>query len=160
MNSTGTLKQKVDRILGTSPDLDPRHDIGWPTILVATVDPGIHRGLAELFLSFRINAIWSKSVDAAKNFLAKEKVTACLCGFWLQDGTYRELVQHLRRERGEIPVIIVSAPACPHKFRDYLAAVNIGAHDFLSHPYRMCDLERMLRQRFRKSIGMPPTEDL
>jgi hypothetical protein len=57
-------------------------------------------------------------------------------------------------------VIIVSAPTCPHEYRDYLAAMNIGAHDFLCHPYRKCDLERMLRLSLRENSGMPPTESL
>lgn len=160
MNSNVTLKERVDGILGKRRDLDVEHAPEWPAVLVATVDPEIQRGLTELFLSFRINAIWSKSVETAKTLLAKEKITACLCGFWLEDGTYRELIRHIRRERVEIPVIIVSAPTCTHEYRDYLAAMNIGAYDFLCHPYRKCDLERILRLRFRKNSGMPLSEGL
>ena len=158
MNSTGTLNERVDGILGKRSNWDVGQASGWPTVLAATMDPEIQGGLTEIFQSFRLNAIWSKSVEAAKNFLAKGKISACLCGFWLQDGTYRELIRHIRSERMEIPVIIVSAPACPHEYRDYLAAMNIGAYDFLCHPYRKSDLERMLRLCFRENSEMPPTE--
>lgn len=113
-----------------------------PTILVATTDQEIRNGLAEVLEEFSLDAIWLQGVEAAKNLLAKQRVSACLCGFWLQDGTYRELVRHIRRERAEIPIIIVSAPACPDQYRDYLAGINV---DFLSHPYRKSDLERMLK---------------
>jgi FixJ family two-component response regulator len=50
----------------------------------------------------------------------------------------------LRRERIDIPAIIVSAPATPHEYRDYLAAMNLGTLDFLSYPYQKSDFERML----------------
>jgi DNA-binding NtrC family response regulator len=145
MNPTVAMKERVEGILRKRSDIDVEHDPGRPNVLVATIDPEIRSGLEELLEAFSLNAIWLKSVEAAKNMLSKESIAVCLCGFWLQDGTYRELVRHVRRERVEIPVIIVSAPACPHEYRDYLAAMNIGALDFLWHPYRKSDLERMLR---------------
>ena len=134
----------------SSPDLERVE--AWSTVLVATSDPAIRSGLSDLFSGFPVNAIWSAGVEAAKSKLAKERIAACFCGFWLQDGTYRELVRHIRRERAEIPVIIVSAPACPDEYRDYLAAMNIGALDFLCHPYRKSELERMLSM----SLAMEP----
>lgn len=114
------------------------------TVLVATIDPAIRSGLAELFQAFHFNTIWLQGVEAAKSKLAKGRIDACLCGLWLQDGTYRELVRHIRRERVDIPVVIVSGPACPEEYRDYLAATKIGALDFLCYPYRKTDLQRML----------------
>lgn len=116
-----------------------------PTILIATVTPEIRNDLNDLLQAFSLNTIWLKGVEAAKNVLAKEKIIACLCGFWLQDGTYRELVRHIRRENMEIPVILVSEPECPHAYRDYLAAMNIEALDFLTHPYKQSELEGMLQ---------------
>src|SRR6202051_3890275 len=116
-----------------------------PTVLIATVDPEIQDGLAGLLEAASINAIWVGSVEDLKIIVAKERIIACLCGFWLQDGTYREVIRHLRRERMDIPAIIVSAPACPQEYRDYLAAMNLGALDFLSYPYQQSDFERMLK---------------
>jgi DNA-binding NtrC family response regulator len=131
-----------------------------PNILIATIDPEIHLGLTELFQSFSLNTIWLRGVGSAKNTLSRQKIAACFCGFWLQDGTYRELVRHIRRERMEIPVIIVSTPACPDEYHDYLSAINLGALDFLSHPYQKSDLEKMLRFAIgsqSESIGDPRT---
>jgi DNA-binding NtrC family response regulator len=145
MNPAVGLKESVEGILGKRSDMNVEDASGRPTVLIVTIDPEIRSGLTELFQAFPLNTIWLKGVEAAKSVLAKERIAACLLGFWLQDGTYRELVRHIRRERVEIPVIIVSAPACPHEYRDYLAAMNIGALDFLYHPYRKSDLERMLR---------------
>jgi hypothetical protein len=47
-------------------------------------------------------------------------------------------------------VIVVCAPSCPQEYRDYLAALNLRAFDFLCHPYRRMDLERILRATISK----------
>src|ERR1700722_3501477 len=121
-----------------------RPTAGKPTVLIATIDPEIRAALAELLEGAAIDAIWVNGVKEFKTVVARERVAACLCGFWLQDGTYREVIRHLRRERLGIPAIIISAPACPQEFRDYLAAMNLGTLDFLSYPYRQADLTQML----------------
>ena len=149
--ATGPKERFEGILLGKKNDVDQVPE--RPTILVATIDPAIRSGLMDLFEGFSLNAIWLKGVEAAKGTLARKKVMACLCGFWLQDGTYRELVRHFRRERVEIPLIIVSAPSCPNEYRDYLTAANLGALDFLSHPYRSSDLERMLRSAMEGTAG-------
>jgi phage tail sheath gpL-like len=61
------------------------------------------------------------------------------------DGTYRDVVRLLKRQPVEIPATIVCEPACPNEYRDYLAALNIRAFDFICHPYRKTDLERILQ---------------
>jgi len=144
MTPTLGLNEGAEIILGKN-DGGSEKTRDLPTILVATIDPDIRAGLTDLFAGFSLNAIWLNTVEAAKEMLAKKKVTACLCSFWLQDGTYRELVRHIRRERLRAPLIIVSAPSCPNDYSEYLAAANLGTLNFLSHPYRRSELERMLR---------------
>jgi hypothetical protein len=116
-----------------------------PTVLVATVDTAITNSMRELLEMYPLRTLWAKGVDEVKSLLARENVAACFCGFWLVDGTYRDVVRHLRRQQVEIPAIVVCAPACPHEYRDYLAALNIRAFDFICYPYRKTDMERILR---------------
>ena len=144
MNPSIVLKGQVEGNLARVPGTQLRCASNRSTILIATVDPEIREGLADLLDMSSINAIWVGSVEDVKAVVARERIAACLCGFWLQDGTYREVIRHLRRERLDIPAIIVSAPACPQEYRDYLAAMNLGALDFLCHPYKQSDFERML----------------
>ncbi|HXU19725.1 MAG TPA: hypothetical protein VN788_03985, partial [Verrucomicrobiae bacterium] len=59
-------------------------------------------------------------------------------------GTYRDVVRQLRRQPVEIPVIVVCAPGCSQEYRDYLAALNMRAFDYICYPYRKADLERIL----------------
>ena len=115
-----------------------------PSILLATTDSDIRSSMEELLKNYEINTLWASGMEEIKFALAKEDVAACFCGFWLVDGTYRDVVRHLKSERAEIPVVIICAPACPQEYRDYLAALNIRAFDFICHPYRRIDLERIL----------------
>ena len=89
--------------------------------------------------------IWAKGVGEVRAILARESVAACFCGFWLVDGTYREVVRHLKLQPIQIPAIVMCAPSCSREYRDYLAALNLQAIDFLCHPYHKADLERILR---------------
>jgi DNA-binding NtrC family response regulator len=121
-----------------------------PTVLLATVDTTLGHSILELLQMYPVKTIQAKGVDEVRGVLAKETVTACFCGFWLVDGTYRDVVRLLKRQPIEIPAIIVCAPACPHEYRDYLAALNIRAFDFICHPYRKTDMERILRAAISK----------
>jgi DNA-binding NtrC family response regulator len=144
MNPSAGAKGRVDDKSARKSVTSIRLGAEKPTVLIATIDPEIRGALSELLEGAAIAAIWVNGVKEFKAVVARERIAACLCGFWLQDGTYREVIRHLRRERLEIPAIIVSAPSCPQEFRDYLAAMNLGTLDFLSYPYRQADLGQML----------------
>jgi DNA-binding NtrC family response regulator len=116
-----------------------------PVVLVATTDPVISDSMRALLQMYPLRTLWAKGVGEVRALLAKENVAACFCGFWLVDGTYRDVVRLLKRQPVEVPAIIVCEPACPNEYRDYLAALNIRAFDFICHPYRKTDLERILQ---------------
>jgi len=158
MNPAIVLKGQVENNFTRTSAKSARHGSNWPAVLIATVDPEIQDGLAGLLETASINAIWVGSVEDVKTTVARENIIACLCGFWLQDGTYREVIRHLRRERLDIPAIIVSAPACPHEYREYLAALNLGALDFLCHPYQQSDFERMLESAIGENSRSIPSQ--
>jgi DNA-binding NtrC family response regulator len=129
-----------------------------PTVLMATVDATIEANMRELLQSYPLKTIWAKGVEEVRGALARETVSACFCGFWLVDGTYRDVVRHLKRQSAEIPAIIVCEPACPHEYRDYLAALNIRAFDFICYPYRRADMDRILRAAFSKRGQLLPLQ--
>jgi DNA-binding NtrC family response regulator len=117
---------------------------GRPSIVLATIDPQIRQGMNELLQAYRVNMMGATGIEEVRTALAEHDIVACFCGFWLVDGTYREVVRLLKLYRAEIPMIIVCSPQCPKEYRDYLAALNIRAFDFICHPYRQADLERIL----------------
>ena len=115
------------------------------TVVVATAESAISASMRDLLQEYPLRTVWVRGVDEVRAVLARETVAACFCGFWLIDGTYRDVVRHLKRQPVQIPAIVVCAPSCPQEYRDYLAALNLRAFDFLCHPYRKADLERILR---------------
>jgi DNA-binding NtrC family response regulator len=115
-----------------------------PAVLVATVDPEIRSGLAALLEASHVKIVWAKSVKEVRSALARESFSACFCGFWLADGTYREVMRHLKSRPVEIPAIIACPPKCPNESRDYLAALHIRGFDFICYPYTAEDLQRVL----------------
>ncbi len=120
-------------------------DAELSTVLVASVDPDIRSSLSALLGANSAKTAWANSVEGVRSALLKENVSACFCGFWLLDGTYRDVIRLLKSRPIEIPAIIACAPGCPDEYQDYLAALNIRAFDFISFPYSAAHLERVLR---------------
>ena len=140
-----TAVASAELLQGFNPLVDVQLGPEAPTILVASSDSVVSDSLARLLEPYPVNTVWVKGLADARLWFGATKIAACLCGFRLEDGTCREFVKQTKRESSEIPVIIVSSPACESEYREYLAAINAGAFDFLCHPYRRLDLERMLR---------------
>lgn len=150
--ATGSFKRRAITAI--------QHTPGRPTVLIATIDPEIQEALTQLLERSSINAIWVGSVEDVKTVIARENVAACLCGFWLQDGTYREVIRHLRRERMDTPAIIVSSPTCPQEFRDYLAVMNLESLHFLCYPYERADFEKILAPAVKSASSSANDLDL
>lgn len=153
MNPIAVLEKRAEGNSTRKSVTSIRRTPSRPKVLIATIDPEIREALADLLEGAEVDAIWVNGVESVKAVVAREQIAACLCGFWLQDGTYREVIRHLRRARMEIPAIIVSAPSCPQEYRDYLAAMNLGALDFLCYPYQESELKKMLEPAVTAQFG-------
>jgi DNA-binding NtrC family response regulator len=145
MDQAAAVTNKPATVLHRESTLQFQLSAAQPVVLVATTDPVISYSMGALLELYPLRTLWAKSVGEVRALLAKENVAACFCGFWLVDGTYRDVVRLLKRQPVEVPAIIVCEPACPNEYRDYLAALIIRAFDFICHPYRKTDLERILQ---------------
>lgn len=141
----GTMASVPDRIEATvGSRFTRRNQNEAASLLIVSADPQLRNDLSEA-----IDGRWSRiqsatGADSAKRLLAFNRIAACLCGFELEDGSYRDVVKFAKRQNTEIPVIILSTPNCPNEYREYLAAMNAGAFDFLCYPYQKREVERML----------------
>ena len=115
------------------------------SVLVATVDSRVRHVLSQLFDAAGVDVLWAAAIEEVRSALDHGKVAACFCGSWLVDGTYRNILHALRCRASEIPVVMVYEPECSQEFQDYLAAVNIRAIDFFSHPYERADFARIMK---------------
>lgn len=119
-----------------------------PLILVASAASALREGLGEVLLGHLGKAEYVSGAPQAIERLKSNCVAVCLCGFSLEDGTYREVVKEARRQEIAVPVIMVSTPYSPNEYREYLAAMNTGAFDFLCHPYQKREVHRILDLAF------------
>ena len=129
------------------------------TILLATVDPDIRASMSGLLDDYKVKAASVTRLEELRLALSRETISACFCGFWLVDGTYRDVVRQLRRQPIEIPVIVLCGPGCSEEYRDYLAALNIRAFDYICYPYRKADLERILHSTVSVRHPSIPSRD-
>lgn len=68
-----------------------------PTVLIATGDATIERGLAEALESCGASVEFARGLSGVReifNARAGGNVSVCLCGFGLQDGSYRDVVSY------------------------------------------------------------------
>jgi len=155
--------ETLQRSAGKSSPLDTEAvSTEMQNVVLATTDSEIRRSMSELLQSYGMNTLLASGMEEIKLALAKGNVAACFCGFWLIDGTFRDVVRHMKRQRDEIPVIVVCAPACPDEYQDYLAALNIRAFDFICHPYRRSDVDRVLNSTVatRNKLVQMPTKSV
>lgn len=117
---------------------------GRPTVLIAVSDPEVRETLTNMVQFHRLNIIWLESVADVKSATVNMRIDTCLCGFWFQDGTFREIAQHLRRERIDIPIVIVSGPASPIEWEGCLSVMNIGALDCICYPFQQSHFDAIL----------------
>jgi DNA-binding NtrC family response regulator len=135
-----------------------------PAVLIATVDPQLRDGLAELLQQFCLRTIWVKSVADAKHWLAIDNVAVCLCGLWLEGSTCSDLVESLTDPAEEIPVIIAtSASAFASEYQHHLAALNIGAFEVICYPCSAGEFQKTLELAMKvhfQSMAHSSTMDL
>lgn len=145
MNSMPSNDQRMASERQVKGTLADPEILDLPTVLVATIDPLIQQSIGELLKAYPIKVVWAKCVEELRAALTRENVSVCLCGFWLVDGTYRDVVRHVKRQPIATPVVMVCAPACPNEYRDYLAGLNIRAFDFICYPYQASRVGEILQ---------------
>jgi DNA-binding response OmpR family regulator len=99
-----------------------------------------------------VNTLASATLAGAEEVLSRQEVALVLCDDRLTDGSYRDLLQTLRIWK-KAPHIVVTTRT--GEWKDYLAALGLGAFDMIQYPYRKTDVElnviRAMRGGHRES---------
>jgi DNA-binding NtrC family response regulator len=114
-------------------------------VAIATADSSVQSSLSKILEGFSIEAIWLKNTDDVRRAFARDSIACFLCGFWLENGTYREAVKHIKKQVSQVPFLMVSTPGATNEYRDYLASLNVGAFDFICYPYQEVEVKRILQ---------------
>lgn len=117
---------------------------GPRNVAVVAADPEIRVAMAELLRKCFLQAIPASGFTELKSVCSGVALAACLCGFDLADGTFREIVEYFEGQPVPIPVIMVSPRPGGESPSQVLDSVRAGALATICYPYRLSDVQIML----------------
>jgi DNA-binding NtrC family response regulator len=113
-------------------------------VAVVTSDVAIQASMVELLQECSLKPELASGIAELKSICAGAPPIACLCGFELADGSFRDAVEWLDAQPVEIPVIMVSPPSVGKMPGCFVDSVKAGALATICYPYRLNDVQIML----------------
>jgi CheY-like chemotaxis protein len=123
------------------------------SILLATSDPENGRALHELVSPCGRAIVQASSVQEAEEALSNG-VWLAFCEDRLPGGGYGEFLRRTELAGPQVPVVVSSSWGGSEQ---YLEAMRLGAHDYITVPYRRNVIELILQRRCeeRRSAVLP-----
>jgi len=119
-------------------------------ILLIEDDLDLGNGVRIALADQGLEVVWVRKLADAAGFLDTELCDLVLLDLGLPDGDGLQLLTRLRRDRSDLPVLILSArDALP----DRLRGLDSGADDYLVKPFELAELLSRLRALARRSYG-------
>lgn len=109
-----------------------------PTLLVVDDETVIRDALVARFSESGLAAVGAEGLGAARRELARRAVDAVLLDIRLKDGDGLDLLEELRRDRPELPVIMATAYGDSERT---IRAMRLGAFEYVTKPF---DLDALL----------------
>jgi DNA-binding NtrC family response regulator len=130
---------------------------GYSHALVLSSCLEYRRLLLRILEDLRVDTFASATLAEAEEVLSQQRVALVFCDDSLTDGSYRDLLQALRRRKKERYVDVTNRIG---EWKEYLEALDLGAFDMIQYPYRSTEVElnviRAMRgenQKFDRAIA-------
>jgi two-component system KDP operon response regulator KdpE len=114
-------------------------------VLLVEDDPGLARLIRRKLRQHRFTLELATSVDDAARSLGRQHADLVMIDLDLADGTGWQAISDLR-SRAAVPIIAVSSR---HAECDTVAALELGADDYLSKPFGLDELQARIRVALR-----------
>ena len=123
------------------------------SILLATSDPENGRALLDLISPCGLAIVQASSVPEAEESLS-DGIWLAFCEDRLAGGGYGEFLRRTRLAGLQVPVVVSSSLGGPEQ---YLEAMRLGAHDYITVPYQRNAINLILQRRceVRRSLVLP-----
>jgi DNA-binding response OmpR family regulator len=121
---------------------DHHEALAIPNALVVSGDNAIVGSLCETMLLCGAVPVSIATIEQASRHVAADNIRFGVCQDRLPDGKYEDLVLLNHAVGISFPWIVVSRTG---DWPEYLAAVELGAYDFLPYPLMHGELSRILR---------------
>ena len=119
-------------------------------ILLVEDDLELGRALQSVLLDDGFDAVWVRLAADARRLLAPERFAAAVLDLGLPDGDGMALLQQLRGDGDQVPVVLITARDA---LEDRLSGFASGADDYLVKPFDMAELLARLRAVLRRTHG-------
>jgi DNA-binding NtrC family response regulator len=115
-------------------------DNGLP-VLVVSCRPENRKLLMHVFDGLPIDAYSAPSIQQAKEALQLRPFSLVFCEERLADGSYVDLLRHVRLTNNETRVVVL---LCTGEWEEYLEALHLGAEEVLRCPLQPTDIDLAL----------------
>lgn len=119
--------------------------------LLVSLEPRVHKTIAEILAIRGVGCVRAGSIAEMKSISSLRHISVCVSGLWMVDGTFRDVVSHLRNRPSPVRVVIVCGADTPPEYREFLRALDIHCFDSVCYPFQKSDLERALESANGKS---------
>lgn len=134
-------------------------------VLVVGSDVGKRTALVDVLEECGLEPVIASNLVEARNILARRTMHVVFCEENLSDGGFREILRLVKPARPEIQVVVSSML---RGVEEYIEAMNLGAFDFITPPYRATQIISVVNgasQRYRlrledESLTYIPSEEL
>jgi two-component system, OmpR family, KDP operon response regulator KdpE len=119
-----------------------------PTVLVVDDEPPIRRLLRTTLTAAGYRVAEAETASAGLHSLAVEKPDLVILDLGLPDHSGIELIAEIRKA-SRVPIVVLSAR---HDERAKVAALDLGADDYVAKPFGMAELMARLRAALRHAF--------
>lgn len=127
-----------------------------PAVLIVEDDEGIGGGLLRALGGQGFRPVWCASVAQTRS-LQWADFDIVVLDLGLPDGDGLEMCRRLRRERPELPIVMLTARGAE---TDIVVGLDAGAIDYLVKPFRLAELLARLRAHTRDRVGAAESDVL
>ncbi|AOW75869.1 DNA-binding response regulator [Colwellia sp. PAMC 20917] len=119
-------------------------------ILIVEDDRIIGDGLVQCLLMDNYAVDWVETKESAETALLTTPYDLLLLDIGLPDGSGLDVLKKLRRDKNDVPVLILTAyDETPHK----VEGLDAGADDYLVKPFDLDELRARIRALQRRASG-------
>ena len=118
-------------------------------ILIVEDDPSVKKLLEITFREYAFNHISCESKKNAMMLFLSHNPDLLIVDLGLSDGDGKEFIKQIR-EISKVPIVVLSAR---HDEKEIIAALDVGADDYITKPFSVNELLARIRANLRRSMS-------
>ncbi len=113
----------------------------WRMLVICSTEN--RQVIESAILEWSLEVCWCLTLQEARRGLRRGNHALVLCEAELPDGTYEDVMTLIQRKLDQIRVIVLAES---HSEDGYRQAIELGAFDVISAPYRRTDVQWIIMQ--------------